>query len=332
MAETNGEKLLSEMDQFLTGEAQKNASAETAEDDALPFETIDDYSTAPVEFNEMALKLMAKVDAVFELAVKYNRHSSAYLKTCSKLEKGIIFLARCCRTKYALENHKHKYPELGQLSTDKLYRMTSFHFRKIDRALTEYMEQKQEISDELMDMQFRYFNLLDRLRATEVKISRDHDNCFYAEHENYDATIHGLAFSPDSWTRHIHKSHNTEPAAFNRASAFSPLKSSEVRGQSSNENSVNKDGKNKKEEPSVQTDQNSGLTSKDPGLSAQVSFEKQAKLNTLSDIEKIMYTAATQNPEELEEMRAKLRNVGYCCLHEAEIRAIRKVLDIIDST
>ena len=182
-----------------------------------------------------------------------------------------------------------------------------------------------------IDMQFRYFNLLDRLRATEVKIRHD-DNNYYSDHVNYDAVIHGLAFSPDSWTRHIHKSHNTEPAAFNRATAFSPLKSSEVRGQSSNENSVNKDGKNKKEEPSVQTDQNSGLTSKDPGLSAQDSFEKQAKLNTLSDIEKIMYTAAAQNPEELEEMRAKLRNVGYCCLHEAEIRAIRKVLDVIDST
>lgn len=357
VAEASGDKLLSEMDQFLTDEAQKNASAETA-DEALPFETIDDYSTAPVEFGEMTQKLMVKVDAVFDLAVKYNRHSSAYLKSCTKLEKGITYLARCCRTKYALEICKHQYPELGQLTTDKLYRMASFHYRKIDRALTEYIEQKQDVSDELIDMQFRYFNLLDRLRATEVKIRHD-DNNYYSDHVNYDAVIHGLAFSPDSWTRTIHREHNDQPAAFHRARAFSPLREKSEESGMKKEASANKDGNETSGQESGASEQNGqGAGSKDSDshgmnltpqkteitpqisdplshtstLPSQVSFEKQAKLNTLSDIEKIMYTAAAQNPEELEEMRAKLRNVGYCCLHEAEIRAIRKVLNVIDST
>ena len=74
-----------------------------------------------------------------------------------------------------------------------------------------------------IDMQFRYFNLLDRLRATEVKIRHD-DNNYYSDHVNYDAVINGLAFSPDSWTRTIHREHNDQPAAFHRARAFSPLR------------------------------------------------------------------------------------------------------------
>ena len=372
MAETNGEKLLSEMDQFLTDEAQKNASAETA-DEALPFETIDDYSTAPVEFGEMTQKLMVKVDAVFDLAVKYNRHSSAYLKSCTKLEKGITYLARCCRTKYALEICKHQYPELGQLTTDKLYRMASFHYRKIDRALTEYIEQKQDVSDELIDMQFRYFNLLDRLRATEVKIRHD-DNNYYSDHVNYDAVIHGLAFSPDSWTRTIHREHNDQPAAFHRARAFSPLREKSEESGMKKEASANTDGNETSGQKSGLSEQNGQGTngqetvisgqkgqeagSKDPDslgmnlttqkseitpqisdplshtstLPSQISFEKQAKLNALSETEMVLYTLAIQKPDVLTEMREKVNDVYYCCDHQDEARAILKVLGVIDST
>ena len=357
VAEASGDKLLSEMDQFLTDEAQKNASAETA-DEALPFETIDDYSTAPVEFGEMTQKLMVKVDAVFDLAVKYNRHSSAYLKSCIKLEKGITYLARCCRTKYALEICKHQYPELGQLTTDKLYRMASFHYRKIDRALTEYIEQKQDVSDELIDMQFRYFNLLDRLRATEVKIRHD-DNNYYSDHVNYDAVIHGLAFSPDSWTRTIHREHNDQPAAFHIARAFSPLRETSEESGMKNEASANADGNETSGQESEASEQNGqGAGSKDSDshgmnlttqkseitpqnsdplshtstLPSQISFEKQAKLNTLSETEMVLYTLAIQKPDVLTEMREKVNDVYYCCDHQDEARAILKVLGVIDST
>ena len=321
MAEIGAEKLLSEMDQFLTDEAQNNA-AEAAADDALPFESIDDYSTAPVDFSEMTVKMMHKVDAVFDLAVKYNRHSSRYLKTCTRLEKGISYLARCCRTKYVLENHKHVFPELEQLSTEKLYRMASFHFRKIDRALTEYMEQKQDISDELLDMQFRFFNLLDRLRATEVRIYHDDKNR-YADNENPDLEIHGKAFSSESRTRWIHQEHKTKPAAFNRAAAFSLLKDTLAGVRTSDAGSTKDD--------TSSAPQDSDTVSQTPSNLTQQELRKQAMIDDLEDDEKAFYEKVLHNPELLADIREKSHDVYYCCDHLDEARIIMRVLSVIDS-
>ena len=229
MAAMNGEKLVNEIDGMLS-DAAESSSAEAA----LPFEAFEDYSTDPVSFNDQSKLMLDKVDALFNLAVKYNRRSSQYLKACGHLEQGIKYLASGCVTKIALERNNHKLPDLGQLTTDKLFRMASYHYRKIDRALSEFIQEKQgEVDEALLDMEFRFYNLLNRLRMTEVRIHNQYINWCYDDKKNYDPIVSGLAFSKETWTRAANR--NLEPASFQCARSFSPL-------------TCNEEGRMKKEE------------------------------------------------------------------------------------
>ena len=214
MAQIDGKELLADMDSYLSETAAAKAEAETA----LPFETIDEYLSDPQEFGEVTAKLMKKVSAVFDLAVKYNRHSPEYLKSCARLEKGIKYLGSACLMKYALEQHKYPQPMLAELNTANLYTMAAVLFNKLDRALTEYMEEKQAVDDALLDMEYRYYHLMDRIRATDVKLYNYDINRFYRE-EDYDPLVHGLAFSKKTWTTDIHL--HDKPMAFQRARSFS---------------------------------------------------------------------------------------------------------------
>ena len=229
MAQTNGELLITETDEYLRKNENEPVSADA--DTALPFEVIDEYLDDPAGFNDVCAKLFTKVQSVFDLAVKYNRHSSDYLKSLAQLEKGIKYLGGSCLQKYALEQKKHSFPELAQLNTANLYTMTAVHFNKIDKALTEYMDQHQTVDDALLDMEYRYYHLMERLRATEVKI-HNYNYRLYSEHEDYDPVIHGLAFSEKSWTKSTHE--HDEPMAFQRARAFT-FQDSGFRGQGSDQ-------------------------------------------------------------------------------------------------
>lgn len=239
MAETNGEQLIRKMDTYLSETASEDAENETA----LPFETLSDYLNDPNGFGDVTAKLLKKVNVVFDLAVKYNRHSSDYLKCCAQLEKGIKYLGSSCLQKYALENKKHIFPDLGQLNTANLYTMASVQFNKIDRALTEYIEQKHTVDDALLDMEYRFYHLMQRIRATEVKIYNYNNKRFYGQ-EDYSPVIHGLAFSGKSWTKDIHK--GDEPMAFQRARAFSAIQ--EIKNLKSENKSENEDGRAKNNE------------------------------------------------------------------------------------
>ena len=228
MAQVSGETLLNELDEFVSA-----ASAESSADEAaMPFEAFEDYSTDPVSFCDMSKLMLGKVDDVFDLAVKYNRRSSQYLKAVGKLEQGIKFLASCCVTKTAMKENSYDVSAIGQLSTEKLYRMASYHFRKIDRGLTEYIEEnKGEVDFDLLDMEYRYFNLLNRLRATEVKVYRYNLSHSFGE-EKSDSLLRGNAFTKQSCNNYFNEQ-NTEPAAFRQARAFSALESSNFNVQSS---------------------------------------------------------------------------------------------------
>ena len=214
MAQINSEQMLTEMDSYLN----EAVSTEAEADSALPFETLDDYIGDPNGFGDVTAKLWKKVSAVFDLAAKYNRHSSEYLKSCAQLERGIKFLGSSCLQKYALEQRDFVFQELKQLNTANLYTMASIHFNKIDRALSEYMEQNQAVDDALLDMEYRFYHLMERIRATEVKIYNYNIKRFYGV-EDCTPVVHGLAFSERSRTKDVHKS--DEPLAFQRARAFS---------------------------------------------------------------------------------------------------------------
>jgi hypothetical protein len=148
MAQIDGKELLADMDSYLSETAPAEAEAETA----LPFETLDEYLSDPQEFEDVTAKLLKKVSAVFDLAAKYNRHSPEYLKSCAQLEKGIKYLGSACLMKYALVQHKYPQPMLAELNTANLYTMAAVLFNKLDRALTEYMEEKQAVDDALLEI------------------------------------------------------------------------------------------------------------------------------------------------------------------------------------
>ena len=220
MEQAEDKKMIAEMKRFLSDKAKAGKSADDAKaEENLPFESIDSYSTDPVGFGEMSLRMMNKVEFVFDLAVKENRFSPKYLKRCTQLEKGIKYLGSLCVTKYALQTKGQTFPQLGQLSTEKLYCMTSHHFRKLDMAVTEYMFEHRDVPDRLFDMEMRYFNLLERLRSTEVKIEKFRDRYIFGP-EDYSPIIHGMAFSGKNKSRSIYEKHDEAPA-FRHAPAFS---------------------------------------------------------------------------------------------------------------
>ena len=245
MEKSEDKKMIAEMNDFLADKAKAKSAGDAKAEENLPFESIDSYSTDPVGFGEMSLRMLNKVEFVFDLAVKENRFSPKYLKRCTQLEKGIKYLGSLCVTKYALQTKGQTFPQLGQLSTEKLYCMTSHHFRKLDMAVTEYMFEHRDVPDRLFDMEMRYFNLLERLRSTEVKIEKFHDRYIFGP-EDYSPIIHGMAFSGKNKSRSIHEKHDEAPA-FRHAPAFSPLasasglnKKSEIRNK--NLSSSNEEG------------------------------------------------------------------------------------------
>ncbi len=215
----NTDGLFEEMSAFLSEDtAASEAGTKDADDDGLPYESFEDFSTEPVEFSELAERMLQKVENLFDLTAVYNRHSEKYLKACVLLEKGIKFLGSACLTKIVLEHREYTFPELSQLSTMKLYRMASFNYRKLDAALTEKLEKGNDLYPELLDMEFRYFNLLRRLRSTETKIYNYHLKKYYGE-ENYDPVVAGNAFSKQSWTKGYTQDREEVPA-FRSAPAF----------------------------------------------------------------------------------------------------------------
>ena len=247
----DGKEIINEISEYLNDDVNLTA----ADDDALPFESLDDYSSDPVGFGEMVKMMMDKVDFLYQEAGKYNRHSAQYLKLCAQLERGIKYLGSCCLTKHAMElNDREALPGLGQLSTTKLYAMASRHFRKLDRALSEHIAQKHETDPALLKMQFTYFNLLNRLRKTEAKIEKYHGDYYYnSEHRDYSPIVAGKAFSEKSWSKRIHE--HEEAPAFRDFSSLPmlPISKSEIRNQKSDENEEvrnknEEDGTNQKSE------------------------------------------------------------------------------------
>ena len=206
----DGGKLTDEMDMLL---GTTSADADAAE---LPFESIDDFSTDPVSFTEMSERMLERVEMIFELSTLYNRQSADYLRICAVLEKGIKYLAGSCIVKAAMEQEKMTFPTLGQLSLAKLYGMASFNYRKLDTALSEQIRKSgRNFSPELLDMDFRYFNLLARLRATHTKKYNYFFGYFY-NHKGNDGTITGRAFG----NKQYDCGPKSEPPVFRRPSAF----------------------------------------------------------------------------------------------------------------
>ena len=155
-----------EIRDFLDDNADPAASAK----EQLPLESMDDFSTLPLSYEKIHATMLERVEDLFVLTSKYNRHSEKYLEALNCLEKGINCLGSVCITRIVLKRNKRELPMLHQLSTHKLFGMASFNYLKINAAIEEDMKNKGEFSIKLMNTLIRWNHVLEKLRATEEKI------------------------------------------------------------------------------------------------------------------------------------------------------------------
>ena len=138
----------------------------------FPFEAVDEFTDAPLEFEELTASLWEDLTDTYVLSTRYNRHSPYYVFLCAHLEKDIRQLGSLCVTKAVLEQKDMKFPKLEGLTVKELYRMVSLHFRKCHTAFQELKSRGQGIDMNLMDWVCRWGMLAEKLKATEEKIRK----------------------------------------------------------------------------------------------------------------------------------------------------------------
>lgn len=142
------------------------------DDCLMPFEEAEEYSDAPLEFEEMAQILWERLNETYAQSVRYCRHSPHYQELCDLLEKNIKLLGRMCVTKAVLEQKGLSFPALDELTVLKLYSMVSLHFRKCNRAYCELRDDGRGLDMSLLSRLIRWTGLAEQLRATEEKIRK----------------------------------------------------------------------------------------------------------------------------------------------------------------
>ena len=145
-------------------------SADRTDQEELPFETLDDFSTAPLTLAETAEMVRQKTEYFFGLSVKFNRRSEKYLEACEYLHKGVSYLGSCCLTIELLRQKGKEVPGVEELSTHWLYGLVSFNVRKLNAAADAFIAAGCELPGKWLDMQFRFLKLAERLKATEHRI------------------------------------------------------------------------------------------------------------------------------------------------------------------
>ena len=136
----------------------------------LPFESLDEYSDDPLEYEEISRTLWEDLNDVYILAARTNRHSPNYQLLCSRLEKNIRLAGRLCVTGTVLEQKDLQVSLPEGMCVKELYAMVSLHFRKCDRAYRELRDSGKGLDMSLLDWIIRWASLAEKLKATEEKI------------------------------------------------------------------------------------------------------------------------------------------------------------------
>lgn len=138
--------------------------------DDLPEEELNEFSNAPLEFEDKAKALWEDTQLMYYHACKANRFSDKYLKYCASLETRIKKIGTYCLIKAVLEHQGQKIDGLESMNIRELIGMTSFHFRKSHAAFRELYEKQADLGMTYLNWEFRWADLGERLEATEVKI------------------------------------------------------------------------------------------------------------------------------------------------------------------
>ena len=194
-----------------------------AGEEELPYESLDDFSTLPVKFEEQTAVMLERAEDLFVLTQRYNRHSKKYLEACGWLEKSISGLGSACVTRIAMKLDGEELPMLRQLSTKKLFGMASFNFRKLNAAIEEDLRAGGEFPLPLMGMLIRYNRMIERLRSTEQRIWKINNR----EISAYDIQTRARTFSEKSLNRY-HSPQQDEAPEYRQALSY-PVISGAVR-------------------------------------------------------------------------------------------------------
>ena len=138
----------------------------------LPFEPPDEFSNAPFEFENSTENLWEDTQIIYYHSAVENRFSENYLKLCGRLEKNIRRLGSLCLTKAVLEQKGMTFPNLSSLDILELVKMVSFHLRKSHAAFRGIYYDNNFIGMAYLSWEFSWFELGNRLKATEVRIDK----------------------------------------------------------------------------------------------------------------------------------------------------------------
>ncbi len=112
---------------------------------------------------------------IYHFTMVLNRFSDKFQKVSRALAKGLAKLASCCITKTVLEKKGFRFPKLEDLEIGGLYRMVSFNFRKCHAAIKGTTHNNYLMWSQLIDIEFGWHTLGERLKATEEKIRKIRD-------------------------------------------------------------------------------------------------------------------------------------------------------------
>ena len=138
--------------------------------DGLPREepNLDYYQY--ISFEEMASALCEDILQLDTFAVIKNRFSQSYLELCQRLEKGLAELAGFCVTRAVFEKKGIRFTKLDDLKLNTLSGIAGYHFRKTHDAVSKTLNKNQKFWIQMLDMEFRWYNLSKRIKATADRI------------------------------------------------------------------------------------------------------------------------------------------------------------------
>lgn len=292
------------------------------------------FETESMSYVQVAAEIIEENEELFALSRLCDRFVPQYLKICKTLEKTVEYLGSVCLTKSAMNYYEKDVSLINHLTIEHLHQMLSFNFRKVKAALDEKKNTLHEFDLDLYNQMLSFAKVMQRLRVTEnraldIKLGLEEPHQLIKHITNFSksesASAAPLRELP-SYPIHYEAIENDKRGQESEAGNQGPVGREQdlvVSGQKP----VASDQK-----PVVSDRGEQGSRGKDPdAVLSQRDFERQAKFNVLNDDEKDLCLEAMKRPDIVTEMRSKLRNVGYCCLHEAEIRSIRKILAVIDS-
>ena len=140
------------------------------EEEDLPNESFECFSEDPLTFEEMTAGMREDLEEVYAMTAAISRYSKDYPVLCRRLEQMIKRLGSCCVTKAVLEQKGFEFPSLQDLNIRDLYCLVSFNFRKIRTAYHDSIKKKNCADPGLLELECRWVDLADRLKATEEKI------------------------------------------------------------------------------------------------------------------------------------------------------------------